>query len=190
MRTIAFAAFALLINTCELTAQPGFELGFSGGFVRPEGWTHEMGYAGKVSFYGSMTDHFVLQVSGGYQSWEDKPALEAYTEQHTTHFFTVSLGMSYVLFTDGASPYVASEFEYLKGTDNITGLSRDNILGSTSTSFQFGKDISEWGSDVAMGLLVPIGGTFIFDVAGNIRLVTQTGKFRNLGMRVGLRVRL
>jgi hypothetical protein len=154
--------------------------------------THELGFSGKMSMFVRMTDHLVVTLSGGFQRWEDKPSFEAnpYVSQHSIRLYTVSVGANYRLFSDGISPYIAGELEYLSGTNDGTVLLPLPMSSVPTVRTPFSKNISEIGSIAGIGVLIPMGAVFVFDLAGNSRMTSRTGALLYLGFTIGLRARL
>jgi hypothetical protein len=172
----------LIVGACwNGVAGEGLKLGASVGFAknafdRP----NKLG----MSFLGSLSyaafEDLELNLTSGYMTW----GYDTWTERNTT-VVPIAIGVKYFfLHFSGVRPYLAGDLSYNFGRYNYTvQFSDDHVVSGT-------QDISEIGSALGLGVLIPVGDRVSLDVGSMGHMTARSNATYNIRLMAGIQVNL
>ena len=172
-------AFLLFLSTLSVS-QTNYSVGFNTGIFFPNSSSFKLGSGGLVVLNLQLNEDITAFISSGYSTWGYRSKNE-----YNTRIIPFIFGIKYKLSQGGVTPYVSGELQYVTGeTDyyvkyDAFGLP---VLNPKKATF----NISELGSGLGAGLLIPISSSIDIDISNSILLTAKTSSVYNIRSMLGL----
>jgi hypothetical protein len=162
-------------------AGDGFKVGLSVGAAKNSFYDPSrlgMTLLGSLSY--AATGDLELTLTSGYMTW----GYQSWTERNTT-IVPVAIGARYYFLRSvTVQPYIAGDVSYNFGRYTYTAeFSDGQVISGT-------RDISELGSALGLGVLIPLADHVSLDVGSMVHMTVRSYAMYNMRLMAGVQVGL